>query len=116
MEGIFIIFSFIIILFICLFVIYLILKFKKHKYVYPPYISRCPDYYIYDEETKSCVDKNNFFYDNKHSCYSENFNGMRYNYPGISNETNLCKKKDWAENCSLKWDGITNNKDICKLI
>lgn len=115
MEGIIIIFSFIAILMFCLIIIYFTLKYRKHKYVYPPYISKCPDYYIFDQETEKCIDKNNFFYDKKNTCYSENFNGPRYTFSGISEDNNLCKKKEWANNCSLKWDGITNNNEICKI-
>jgi len=68
--------------------------------------------HIANDET---LDKNNFFYDKKNTCYSENFNDLRYTYSGISVDKNLCKKKEWANNCSLKWDGITNNNEICKI-
>lgn len=115
MDGINIILSFIVILVICLLIIFLILKYTKHKYVYPPYISKCPDYYIYDEQSEKCIDNNNFFYNNKHACYSENFNSLKYTYSGISEPENLCKKQQWASNCSLKWDGITNNNEICRI-
>ena len=34
-------------------------------------------------------------------------------YP-YSGADGLCNKKKWAKTCELTWDGITNNKSICK--
>lgn len=107
--------SFITIILVSLLVVYLLLKFKKHKYVYPPYISKCPDYYIYNKHTQYCEDNNNLFYDINHVCYRENFNSLKYSHSGLNQEDKLCEKKQWANNCSLKWDGITNNNEICKI-
>ena len=101
--------SFIIILSISLIVIYYNLKKYKKHYNFPPYKSECPDFYSFDKNTGECIDKMNLFYTDDNKCYSTNFKKENTQ----DNEL-ICTKKEWAKECLLNWDGITNNLDICK--
>lgn len=89
-----------------------ILKITKKKYIYPPYINNCPDYYQLNS-FGDCYDKNNIFNKNDNKCYIENFNKALYQNSGTGAESGLCKKKRWATNCNVSWDGITNNSELC---
>ena len=85
-----------------------LLFITKKKYIYPPYIQSCPDYYE-KNSYGHCYDKNNIFYESSHQCNNENFNKLIYN----NVNDGLCKKKEWAVNCKVTWDGITNNSELC---
>ena len=89
-----------------------ILSITKKKYIYPPYINNCPDYYEKDSYG-ACYDKNNVFYETTHRCNSENFNEVKYNNNNSGKQGGLCKKQEWAINCNVSWDGITNNSELC---
>jgi len=79
---------------------------------FPPNISKCPDNYeiAYDEygEFDTCKNDNQ---DN--SCNDESFADSIYNMPGIGSTSGACAKKTWAKACSVDWDGLTNNPQIC---
>ena len=87
-----------------------ILSVTKKKYIYPPHLNNCPDYYQ-KNSFGDCYDKNNVFHDLDNVCFRENFN--KYNNSGTGLESGLCKKKQWANNCKVSWDGITNNSELC---
>lgn len=89
-----------------------ILNITKKKYIYPPYINRCPDYYHLNT-FGDCYDKNEVFNAKEHKCYIENFNKSLYQNAGSNTESGSCKKKRWADNCNVTWDGITNNSELC---
>mgnify|MGYP006160995191 CR=1 FL=1 len=109
-EVYIIISSFIIILSISLFIIFYNLKNYKKHYNFPPYKSECPDFYSFDKNSGECIDKHNLFYtDDNNKCYSTNFKNEN-----TQDNDLICKKKEWAKECLLNWDGITNNLDICK--
>jgi hypothetical protein len=90
------------------------LKDSKKNVVYPPVIGECPDYWedqSSEEDIKNgknkCV---NIHHLGKPSC-SKNMDFSVYPYSGADG---VCNKKSWAKTCGLTWDGITNNKSICK--
>ena len=89
-----------------------VLSVTKKKYIYPPHLNNCPDYYQ-KNSFGDCYDKNNVFHDLDNVCFSENFNKAIYNNSGTGLESGLCKKKQWANNCKVSWDGITNNSELC---
>lgn len=107
-ELLIIISSFIFILVISLTIIYFMVTSNKKRYEFPPYISKCPDYYEMDKSGE-CIDSFNYFYTENNKCHKTNFlNEM------LNDDEMLCKKKEFAEDCLLNWDGITNNLDICE--
>ena len=91
-----IMFSFLVIIFS--FLTYVLYK-TKHKYVYAPEVSKCPDSFD--------IQNNN----NKVSCYNKNKLGTcmdktRFNSSDFGNS--IKDKNEWATSCGLTWDGITN--------
>ena len=106
-----IVFFFVLIL--SLYMIYRSLSNTKIKYKFPPHIPVCPDYYTIDYDTGKCKDITSLFYNSEDTCYQEDFNKPEYKIKGIDLNSGICRKKMWANNCSLKWDGITNNNNIC---
>jgi len=104
--------STIIVLVLTLSLVAYLLHITKKKYIYPPYINNCPDYYE-KNSYGDCYDKHNIFYETSNICNSENFNQLKYNNNNTGKDGGLCKKKKWAINCKLSWDGITNNSELC---
>ena len=80
---------------------------------FPPNISKCPDNYeiVYDEygEFDTCTNTENVI----SVCTDESFGDSSYNMPGIGSTSGACAKKTWAKACSVDWDGLTNNPQIC---
>lgn len=101
----------IIILIIFLVLIAVAIQTSSNESIFPPHISLCPDYYIYNSNTSTCEDPNNT--DTDSSCNSENFNDEKYMVPGMGPESGICEKKKWANICNVNWDGITNNENVC---
>ena len=89
-----------------------LLYVTKKKYIYPPYVNECPDYYELNSFGE-CHDKYELFHTQENKCYSENFNQLNYKMAGTSEYSGLCNKKQWSIDCDVPWDGITNNKDLC---
>lgn len=86
---------------------------------FPPNISKCPDYYVYDPTTKTCNDVKQLSTDGSYQgtdCTNPDFNVDKFKAKGTGPQSGICKKKRWAENCNVPWDGIANNEDICYVI
>ena len=43
----------------------------------------------------------------------QNFTTTKYSVSGTNFSSGLCAKKRWANDCQVKWDGITNNDTLC---
>ena len=80
---------------------------------FPPNISKCPDNYVtnYDNDGKfvSCTSTNS----DSGAMEKEDFSELKYNIPGIGKTSGACKKKKWAIQRNVDWDGLTNNSIIC---
>jgi hypothetical protein len=83
----------------------------KGNQVYPPSIANCPDIYTIDTSGNCIAPSSLTFSDSK--CAFYNFSNSPYIASGTNFDSGICKKKLWAEGCDVKWDGITNNADIC---
>ena len=81
---------------------------------YPPIMSECPDYYR--KEATGCVSKISDI-TNLDACKSVDFNDTTVftnnGNSGMGPDSAICEKKNWAINCGVNWDGITNNDNIC---
>ena len=104
--------STIIILVVTLSLVGYILSITQKKYVYPPHLNECPDYYQLNSFGQ-CYDKYELFNKEGEKCYSEKFTSPDYTISGTGEYSGLCNKKKWSINCDVPWDGITNNKDLC---
>ena len=123
----------IVILIIFLTITGVVLNGSKQKIIFPPYISMCPDYYVYNESSDKCqgpsdiisttstinIDGtdfscNNFrIYNKKIDTDTGEITDELFNAPGMGPNSGICAKKKWANGCNVHWDGITNNEDVC---
>ena len=137
-----IIFIAIIVLIIFLSIVAISIYNSKKDAIFPPHISICPDYYIYNEETQKCTTKKFNFenQDDYNLCNEIDFfntdndtdppicqvsgcepadqddDTSNYQTPGMGPDSGICQKKRWAIDCGVNWDGITNNNDVCYMI
>ena len=104
-----------IILIVCLAIVGTLLFFGERKNIYPPNLSKCPDYYKYNENTNNCTTT---IQNLSSTCgdtfpMSGNLEDSIYPPTGKGPDSGLCKKKLKSRECGLSWDGITNDDDIC---
>jgi hypothetical protein len=84
---------------------------NKHKEIYPPIVSDCPDYYNLNDAGK-CVNTGVWKHTDS-TCNTIDFSGNIYTATGTDKTSGLCAKKLKAQNCKITWDGVTNNFSIC---
>jgi hypothetical protein len=74
-------------------------------------IGSCPDYWTLVKEGDKLKCRNDKNLGNSKCADAKimDFSVQPYNL-----SDGLCAKFNWANNCELTWDGITNNKNICK--
>ena len=101
-----------IVLLITLSFIAISLRNVKTDSKYPPVVAECPDYWLAgtDDIGNKCV--NNHVELGTSTCSKT----MRFSESQWLGETGMCNKKNWAKDCKLTWDGVTNsNKDLCRV-
>ena len=76
---------------------------SNKKVKYPPVTAECPDFWEVKEveDHSVCVNTKQL---GKQECHKQ----MRFDVSPWTGETGLCRKKNWARECDLSWDGITN--------
>ena len=74
----------------------------KQTAAWPPMISECPDYF---EVVNPGVCNN---VKGLGSCQGI----IDFSAPYYQGQTGLKQKKEWATNCGVTWDGITNNTSL----
>ena len=105
----------------------MILYYSIRDSKFPPFETSCPTYYTLDTSGNSC--KINSIYDSGNANNSPfdtqnpvaaNLSSNCTNVPlsqfyqnNYSDSDTLCAKKKWANNCSIFWDGVTNNSNAC---
>ena len=67
---------------------------------YPPTLSVCPDFYSLNE-SGNCTTDSNVYINKEPRCSRMNTQGM-----------SIHDKKNWAADCGVAWDGITNSSSI----
>ena len=103
-----------IVLFISLAIIGTILYNSSKKSLFPPNVSKCPDYYVMDKGTGTCfhpLDTGDTDSDLPTFTLDDIDNAGN---PGTDRLSEACGKKKWAKNNKINWDGLTNNSYICK--
>ena len=99
----------IIVMTVAIIILILILTFigyalNTHRFnvKYPPVTGECPDYWV--SKDNECTNPKNLG-----KCKgSKSFNSKIYMGDGGD-----CAKSQWATNCDLTWQGITNNLNVC---
>ena len=110
----------IVILIIALIVIGLSIRSSISSAKWPPVIASCPDFWRFDDQTRSCVNVNDLGNASDTACpmyptstYSTCDKFSFENDPKFSGAIGKCEKQKWADELGIKWDGITNNRDLC---
>lgn len=94
-----------------------IMYFSNKKQIFPAISQPCPDYYTMDTSGNCSINKsvwNIGVTTSKRtdlSCNTVNFSKL--SNPGMGPTSGLCSKQRWAQDCTVTWDGITNNSSIC---
>ena len=101
----------IVVLIICLAFVATALQTSSSEKVFPPHISECPDFYVKNANDE-CVAQ---FDVSNTNCKTNDFSDSGFNNPGMGLHSGICKKKNWAKDCGVNWDGITNNNDVCNI-
>jgi hypothetical protein len=96
---------------ILLVIIAVTMYYTKNKQLYPPILSRCPDFYYLD--SSYCVNSGTWTLNDETKCDLLDFSKSEYNIQGTGPTSGLCAKKKLAVGCGISWDGITNNYSIC---
>ena len=92
--------SAIVILIIALIIIGISLTYSK-KYVWPPNVSVCPDWWVLDGSgnNQKCL--------NVKDLGVCNTKEMNFNSSLFTGSSGTCNKYTWANKCKVSWDGIT---------
>lgn len=77
-----------------------ILSNKNKSQEFPPTLSPCPDYYSLNNNG-DCLTQPKVYSNKESKCMRLNTKGMGIN-----------EKRDWASDCGVAWDGITNSSSI----
>lgn len=108
-----------ILLIICLTFIGVSISSASNSYKFPPHVAQCPDYFVMDS-SGACRDVKLILpAGSSDNCRIKNFkqdminNNIEGTLPERGPFSELCLKKEWADNCGLNWDGITNNPEVC---
>ena len=80
---------------------------QNEDVIYPPAISKCPDYWDHEDGSNGEKCKNTFGMKKDGNNISE-LDLTNYN----SGKTGRCEKRDWSINNGLTWDGITNDEKL----
>ena len=103
------------------------------KVDFPPRIDSCPDYWVHasylkdssinvgnsdinvNELNDECVNVKRMGTCNPDEVIMD-FNVAPYSNEGDSGpDSGMCAKYNWAKQCNITWDGITNKDNICNV-
>lgn len=79
---------------------------KRFSDTFPPTIATCPDYWedVSNGSGLICKNKNP-----TKNILGKCGDSMDFSETKWTSGYGLCNKANWARNCNLTWDGITNN-------
>jgi hypothetical protein len=87
-------------LLILLLIMAVIMSNKNKSQEFPPTLSPCPDFYSLNQ-SGDCISQGSVYSNTEPKCVRLSTKGM-----GIP------EKRDWAADCGVAWDGITNSSSI----
>tara|TARA_B100001248_G_C27326616_1_gene429335 strand:+ start:347 stop:712 length:366 start_codon:yes stop_codon:yes gene_type:complete len=102
-----------VVLVICLVLIGIALSKSSKESIFPPHVSKCPDFYTYNPDTSECEDNKEISKSTVDNCSPMVLTDEKYSNPGMGRTSGMCHKKKLAKKCGVNWDGITNNSDVC---
>lgn len=73
---------------------------KNNTQEFPPTLGVCPDFYSLNENG-ACITDSTVYSSKEPTCLRLNPKGMSIN-----------EKRNWASDCGVAWDGITNSSSI----
>ena len=99
----------IIILLLVLAVIGILLYRAKYSQQFPPVLPNCPDYWLDNStgDASSCYNTLNLGVKSSSCSQTMDFSTAAY-----AGKPGMCKKKKWANDCNITWDGISNNDKL----
>lgn len=105
----------IVILIILLIVIGLTMYYSAVNAKFPPVIAECPDYWnVLRDENNKIICKNVLKINPNSVSEIDSCNKIDpVNFKGTTNDETVCNRFNWATNCNVIWDGITNNNASC---
>jgi hypothetical protein len=101
-----------VVLICCLAFVSVALQSSSKDNVFPPNVSECPDFFVKTTDSGSTTCVANYAAPDS-SCTPKSFDDQKYRNPGMGPTSGVCEKKQWAKECGVNWDGITNNPDVC---
>ena len=103
-----------VVLVICLVLIGIALSKTSKESVFPPHVSKCPDFYTHDADNNNiCNDNKQISKDSVTNCAPMVLTDEKFHNPGMGPTSGMCHKKKLARSCGVNWDGITNNSEVC---
>jgi len=82
---------------------------------YPPIVSDCPDYWDVSNNSDSINCINNIDINaGRGTSKCRSIPASEFNSNGNSIDEVLCTKFNWAKECGIVWDGVTNNSKACE--
>ena len=79
-----------------------LMLYNSKKTIWPPIVPQCPDWWKAETDPSGNLICKNV--QNLGTC-SADFN------PNDAQYSTLCKKREWANGCSISWDGVTYGVD-----
>jgi hypothetical protein len=82
--------------------------------VFPPVVTECPDYWnVAYNNSGEIICRNNHINSGYSTNQCRNFPTSKFSANGTSANDIICEKFNWAKQCNIHWDGITNNPKAC---
>ena len=80
--------------------------YSSNNNLYPPVASKCPDYWNVsgDGDNVSCDNIKGL---GDSTCHDPINPGTKF--PETNDVSSFCQKFNWADNCNLTWNGVTNS-------
>jgi hypothetical protein len=85
---------------ILLIIMAVIISNKNNSQEFPPTVAYCPDFYSLND-SGYCIPSSSVYSNKTSDCIRINPKGMPIN-----------ERRNWALNCGVAWDGITNSSSI----
>ncbi len=95
-------------------IVFIMLYFSKNQYQFPPMVSKCPDYWVIDDDGTGnieCKDVASVASGAKYTIDAQE-NIM---LPDSITSNQLCDLKENLNSKNILWTGISNNDKICGL-
>jgi hypothetical protein len=94
-----------------------VMYYSNKKQIFPAIFQPCPDYYNMDASGNCNINTSiwniGVTKSSRTDLSCDKVNFSKLTNPGIGPTSAICSKQRWAQDCTVTWDGITNNSAIC---